>query len=78
LGWGTTKGLRVNALYRGLVNEIGREVEIRKAPKRPGDIYLSYFDCNKAFRELGWQAQVGLEEGLRSTVNYFRENLAIA
>jgi UDP-glucose 4-epimerase len=72
------KGTSVNALYRGLVNEIGHEVEIRRAPKRPGDIYLTYFDCNKAFRELGWQAQVGLEEGLRSTVNYFRENLAIA
>ena len=71
------KGTSVNALYRGLVNEIGHEVEIRRAPKRPGDIYLTYFDCNKAFRELGWQAQVGLEEGLRSTVNYFRENLAI-
>ena len=72
------KGTSVNALYRGLVNEIGHEVEIRRAPKRPGDIYLTYFDCNKAFRELGWQAQVGLEEGLRSTVNYFRKNLAIA
>lgn len=72
------KGTSVNALYRGLVNEIGHEVEIRKAPKRPGDIYLTYFDCNKAFRELGWQAEVDLEEGLRSTVNYFRENLAIA
>jgi len=72
------KGTSVNSLYSGLVKEIGHEVEIRRAPKRPGDIYLTYFDCNKACRELGWQAEVGLEEGLRLTVNYFRENLAIA
>ena len=72
------EGTSVNALYQGLVKEIGHEVEIRRAPKRPGDIYLSYFDCNKAYRELGWQAQVGLEEGLRSTVNYFREKLGMA
>jgi UDP-glucose 4-epimerase len=72
------KGTSVNALYRGLVNEIGHEVEIRKAPKRPGDIYLTYFDCSKASRELGWQAEVDLEEGLRLTVNYFRENVSIA
>ncbi|HEX9333464.1 MAG TPA: GDP-mannose 4,6-dehydratase [Anaerolineales bacterium] len=72
------KGTSVNALYRGLVNEIGHEVEIRRAPKRPGDIYLTYFDCNKAGRELGWQAEVDLEEGLRSTVNYFRESIGIA
>ena len=71
------KGISVNALYRGLVNEIGHEVEIRRAPKRAGDIYLTYFDYSKACRELGWEAKVGLEEGLRSTVNYFKENLGI-
>jgi UDP-glucose 4-epimerase len=71
------KGTSVNALYQGLVNEIGHEVEIKRAPKRPGDIYLTYFDCNKACRELDWQAEVGLEEGLRLTVNYFRQKLDI-
>ena len=72
------KGTSVNTLYQGLVKEIGHEVEIRKAPKRPGDIYLTYFDCSKARRELDWQAEVGLEEGLRLTVDYFREALGIA
>lgn len=71
------KGTSVNTLYRGLVNEIGHEVEIKRAPKRAGDIYLTYFDCSKARRELSWEAKVGLEEGLRSTVNYFRENLGL-
>ena len=72
------KGTSVNTLFRGLVEEIGHGVEIRKAPKRPGDIYLTYFDCKKACRELDWQAKVSLEEGLRLTTNYFRENLGIA
>jgi UDP-glucose 4-epimerase len=71
------KGTSVNTLYRSLVKEIGHEVEIRRAPKRAGDIYLTYFDCDKASRELGWQAEVDLEEGLRLTANYFRENLGI-
>jgi UDP-glucose 4-epimerase len=72
------EGTSVNALYQGLVKEIGHEVEIRRAPKRPGDIYLTYFDCGKAHRELGWKAEVDLEEGLRLTVNYFKENLGVA
>ena len=42
------EGTSVNALYQSLVNEIGHEVEIRQADKRPGDIYLTYFDCRKA------------------------------
>ena len=72
------KGTSVNALYRGLVNEIGHEVEIRRAPKRPGDVYLTYFDCSKASRELGWKAEVGLEEGLHLTVDFFREHVGVA
>ena len=68
-------GTSVNALYQGLVNEIGHEVEIRRAPKRPGDIYLSYFDCSKAQRGLSWEPKVSLEEGLRLTVNFFKDSL---
>lgn len=71
------EGTSVNALYRGLVEETGHDVEITRAPKRPGDIYLTYFDCRKAHQELGWQAEVGLKEGLHLTVDYFRENLGI-
>jgi UDP-glucose 4-epimerase len=71
------KGSSVNTLYQGLIKEIGHEVEIKKAPKRPGDIYLTYFDCSKAGRELGWQADVSLEEGLCLTVSYFKEELGI-
>ena len=71
------KGTSVNTLYQSLVAEIGHQVEVRRAPKRPGDIYLTYFDCAKALRELGWKAEVGLEEGLRLTVNSFREKLGM-
>lgn len=71
------KGTSVNAIYQSLAKEVGHEVEIRHAPKRPGDIYLTYFDCSKAERELIWKAQIGFEEGIRLTVNYFRENLGV-
>ena len=69
------RGTSVNVLYQSLVNEIGHEVDIHRAPKRPGDIYLSYFDCTKAHRELGWEPKVGIEEGMHLTVNRFRNSL---
>jgi UDP-glucose 4-epimerase len=75
IGYG--KGTSVNTLYRSLASEIGHEVEIRRAPKRSGDIYLTYFDCTRAQRELGWKAAVTLEEGLRRTVDFFRESLKV-
>ena len=67
----TGSGTSVNTLYRGLADIIGHDVEIVHAPKRPGDIYLTYFDCTKAKQQLGWVAETGLEEGLRLTVKYF-------
>ncbi len=69
------KGSSVNTIYQGLMKEIGHGVEIRRAPKRPGDIYLSYFDCSKAERELGWKPEVDLDEGLHLTVKCFRDTL---
>lgn len=71
----TGRGTSVNALYRALADIIGHEVDIVKAPKRPGDIYLTYFDCSKALAQLGWKAEVGLGEGLRLTADYFKAGL---
>lgn len=73
----TGKGTSVNALYRGLVDIIGHEVEIVHAPKRPGDIYLTYFDCRKAAEHLGWKADTDLEQGLQLTVDYFRASMGL-
>ena len=71
----TGRGTSVNALYRALADIIGHAVDIVKAPKRPGDIYLTYFDCSKALAQLGWKAEVGLGEGLRLTADYFKAGL---
>ncbi len=70
-------GTSVNALHRKLVAIVGQEVEVVPAPKRPGDIYLSYFNCQKAAQGLGWIPQVNLDDGLQRTVDYFREKLAL-
>jgi len=40
------------------------------APRRAGDIAISYADCTLAKKELGWEAKLGLEEMCRSAWNY--------
>ena len=69
---GTGRGVSVNELYNTLAKIIGYKIEIVRAPKRPGDIYLAYFNCAKVERVLGWKPQVTLEEGIEKTVEYFR------
>ena len=68
----TGKGTSVNEIYRLLAQETGFEPEITRAPKRDGDIYLTYFDNSKAAQGLGWRPQVAMPEGIREVVNFFR------
>jgi len=69
---GTGKPTSVNEIYQRLTQITGFQAPIVRAPKRPGDIRLQYFDATKAHDMLGWTPQTTLEEGLRETVAYFR------
>jgi UDP-glucose 4-epimerase len=41
-------------------------------PRPLGEVLETYLDSSKAARDLNWEAQVSLEEGLRRTVEWFR------
>jgi UDP-glucose 4-epimerase len=62
----------VNEIYEVLANLTSYKPEITRAPKRPGDIYLSYFNSSKAERLLGWKPSVTFAEGVKTTVEYFK------
>jgi UDP-glucose 4-epimerase len=70
---GTGRAASVNELYQVLAKITGYKPGVVRAPKRPGDIYLAYFDYSKAERVLGWKPQVTLEEGIEKTVEFFRK-----
>ena len=42
------------------------------AAVRPGEVYRICLDAARAQRELGWQPQLSLKEGLRQTADYYR------
>jgi UDP-glucose 4-epimerase len=73
---GTGKKTSVNQIYRALAELTGFDAPITHAPRRPGDAREIVFDPKKAKRELGWQAEVTLREGMRLTYEYFRERVA--
>jgi nucleoside-diphosphate-sugar epimerase len=45
----------------------GSNLEPELSELRPGELQNSCLDASLAERELGWRAQVGIEEGLRRT-----------
>ena len=38
--------------------------------RRPGDIAACYADPSKALKELGWKAELGLEDMMRDSYNF--------
>src|SRR5579884_2802607 len=70
---GTGKKTSVNQLYDALVKITGFKAPIEHAPKRPGDARSIVFDPLLAKAELDWTAKVDLIEGLRRTVDFFKE-----
>ncbi|MGD0712611.1 MAG: NAD-dependent epimerase/dehydratase family protein [Gaiellaceae bacterium] len=60
----------VNTLANMIGAILGRPVERRHLPPRPGDIRNSWADLSKAEQILGYRPQVGLEDGLRRTIEF--------
>lgn len=56
------------------INKIlGKNVKPKLLPKRKGDVFRTLADISKIKRKLGFKPAIGFEEGLRRTVQYFKE-----
>ena len=63
----------VNEIYRRLKDITCCPIEAVHGPPKLGETFKIYLDATKAERELGWRPNIGLEDGLANTVDYFRE-----
>ena len=60
----------VNTVAEAIGRILGKPVERRFAPPRPGDIRDSWADVSAARETLGYEPSVELEEGLRRTIEH--------
>lgn len=73
------EGLRkvtVLEVAEGIRAAIGEHVKIEFGLERPGDFGGKEVTAEKAHQELGWQPSVRFEDGLRKTVEWFRQKWA--
>ncbi len=78
-GWhavnlGTGHGSSVLEMVRAFEHVSGQSVPYKITPRRPGDVAVCYAKADKAARELGWSAQLGLEDMCRSTWEFQRQS----
>lgn len=67
---GTGRGASVNELFAIIRDLTGFRGEAAHGPERTGELRRIFLDVGKAGKELGWQPQVDLREGLLRTVAY--------
>jgi UDP-glucose 4-epimerase len=73
LNFGTGIESDVNTLYEHLARLCESTAPPQHGPAKPGEQRRSVIDAGAARRVLEWQPKVSLAEGLRQTVEWFRE-----
>ncbi len=71
LGYGI--GTTVNQVFDGLKEITTYPMDANYGPARPGETFRIYLDASRAREELNWEPTVPLADGLRQTVDYFRQ-----
>lgn len=70
---GSGVGTTVNQLYAHLAALCDSpDLSPQYGDKRKGDVRRFVLDCRKVHEHLGWQAEIGLEQGLKQTVAFFK------
>ena len=63
--------ITINAMTHVLEEKLGRRAQVEYIPFNPADVMENWASVDKARRLLGWQPQVGLEEGMGRLVDWY-------
>jgi len=72
---GTGIETNVNQLFHKLNSIIKANKEEKHGPAAPGEQMRSVITSEKLFKKFGWKPSTTLDEGLKLTVDFFRNNL---
>ena len=70
---GSGIGTTVNVIFQQLMEITGYNNPALYGPAKAGETFKIYLNATRAESELGWRPTIPLEEGLRRTVDYFKE-----
>jgi CDP-paratose 2-epimerase len=75
VGGGPSNTMSIWVEFEPLLEEfLGKPISITMADWRPGDQRVFVSDIRKAERELGWQPEVSVRNGVYKLFNWIREN----
>ena len=69
---GTGVGSSINRIFALLKETTAYESGAKYAPAKPGEVFKIYLDISAARSGLDWEPRYSLEDGLKNTVDWFR------
>jgi len=72
---GTSKETSINELYRLISQGTKSNLQPERVQSRFGEIRKSCLDYSKIKKELGWEPNYRLKDGLKETIDWFKNNL---
>ncbi len=69
---GTENGVKVKEVVDLIFKILSYEVVIDDLGERPGDVAAYFASSEKIKKAVGWQVRVSLEEGLRATADFYK------
>jgi len=73
---GTGTSTSVNRLFSEMKELAHYSKEAMYKPPRAGELIRSSLDAGKAAKKLGWKAEVSFKQGLKKTIDFFREKVS--
>jgi UDP-glucuronate 4-epimerase len=71
---GESKTTTLNELIGLIEKHLGKKAKIERMPTQPGDVSITYADIDKAKMKLGYHPKVSMEEGIKRSVEWYKEN----
>ena len=70
---GESRPVTVNTLIGEIEKALGKKAVIERLPLQPGDVERTYADVTKARRDLGYNPNTEISDGLKRFVEWFRQ-----
>ncbi len=71
---GVEKGVKVNDAVKTLGSVLEKDLKVKDLGVREGDVTANYASSKLLEETCGWRAKVDLEEGLKRTIEWFKNN----
>lgn len=72
---GLGKAVTIKALVNKIVAASGKKLEITHDLSQPTIKTSLFLDCGLAKKELGWEPQIALDDGIKTTISWWRANI---